>query len=106
MTGNWYFANKSTVKIGYEGEIMDRSKRDVEHSAENGFVAAVDTTPRKDLTFRASYHYSGRNPEQYVDDQSLEVSGGITNDSVFSRRFDEAARIRNRGDAQADLQPH
>jgi hypothetical protein len=32
VTGNWYFARKSSLKAGYEGEIMDRSHRDVEHA--------------------------------------------------------------------------
>src|SRR6185503_1064607 len=95
VTGSWYFAKKSTAKIGYEGEIMDRSNRDVEQATENGFVTSIDMAPRKDLSFRASYHYSSRNPEHYLDDQTLEISGGITADSAFSRRFDEAARIRN-----------
>jgi hypothetical protein len=107
VTGNWYFARKSTAKIGYEGEIMDRSDRDVAHSKENGFVAAVDTTPRKDLTFRASYRYSVRNPDQYADDNAnaASVSGGITGDSIWSRRFDEAGRTRNRGDVQLQYSP-
>ena len=52
------FRQKSSVKVGYEGEIMDRSHRDVEHSTENGFVAAIDSAPRKELSFRASYRYS------------------------------------------------
>jgi MtrB/PioB family decaheme-associated outer membrane protein len=105
VTGNWYFAKKSTAKIGYEGEIMDRSNRDVAHSTENGFVASVDTTPHKDLTFRASYRYSVRDPEHYDDDEASTVSGGITNDSVFSRRFDEAGRLRHRGDVQLEYSP-
>ena len=100
VTGNWYFAKKSSLKVGYLGEIMDRSDRDVEHSTENGFIAAVDSTLRKNLSFRASYRYSTRNPEHYADDQATEVSGGITNDQIFSRRFDETARTRNRGDLQ------
>ena len=105
MTGNWYFAKKSSLKAGYEGEIMDRTHRDVEHSTENGFVTAVDATLRKDLSFRLSYHYSTRNPEQYADDQASEVAGGITNDQIFSRRFDESARTRNRGDADIEYDP-
>ena len=60
------------MKVGYEGEIMDRSHRDVEHSTENGFVAAIDSAPRKDLSFRVSYRDRARNPEQYLDDQTLE----------------------------------
>ncbi len=43
VTGNWYFARKSSIKAGYEGEIMDRSHRDVEHSTEKGLVAALDS---------------------------------------------------------------
>ena len=43
VTGNWYFAKKRPLKVGYEGEIMDRSNRDVEHATENGFVTAIDT---------------------------------------------------------------
>jgi MtrB/PioB family decaheme-associated outer membrane protein len=105
VTGNWYFAKKSSLKVGYEGEIMDRSHRDVEHSTENGFVTAVDSTLRKDLSFRVSYRYSTRNPEAYADDQAAEVAGGITNDQIFSRRFDEAARTRNRGDVQIQYDP-
>jgi MtrB/PioB family decaheme-associated outer membrane protein len=105
VTGNWYFAKKSSVKVGYEGEIMDRSHRDVKHATENGLVSAVDATLRKDLSFRASYRYSTRNPEQYEDDQALATAGGITNDQIFSRRFDEAARTRNRGDAQIQYSP-
>ena len=100
VTGNWYFAKKSSLKAGYEGEIMDRSNRDVEHSTENGFVTAVDSALRKNLSFRASYRYSTRNPEQYLDDEAQEIAGGITNDQIFNRRFDESARTRNRGDAE------
>jgi MtrB/PioB family decaheme-associated outer membrane protein len=100
VTGNWYFAKKSSLKVGYEGEIMDRTHRDVEHATQNGFVAAVDSTLRKNLWFRASYRYSVRNPESYLDDLTLEINGGITADQVFSRRFDEAARTRNRGELQ------
>ncbi|HEY1263464.1 MAG TPA: MtrB/PioB family outer membrane beta-barrel protein [Terriglobales bacterium] len=105
VTGNWYFAKKSSAKFGYEGEIMDRSHRDVEHSTENGFVAAVDSALRKQLSFRASYRYSSRNPEVYEDEEALATAGGITNDSIFSRRFDEATRTRNRGDVELEFDP-
>ena len=105
VTGNWYYARKSSIKAGYEGEIMDRSNRDVAHSTENGLLAAIDSTLSRDLSFRASYRYSVRNPEHYVDDEAQTVSGGITNDQIFSRRFDEAARTRNRGDAELEYDP-
>ena len=105
VTGNWYFAKKSSLKIGYEGEIMDRSNRDVDHSTENGIVTAVDASLRKDLSFRLSYRHSDRNPETYVDDNAQASAGGITNDQIFSRRFDEAMRARNRGDAELIYSP-
>lgn len=100
VTGIWYFAKKSSLKAGYEGEIMDRSHRDVEHATQSGFVAAVDSTLLKNLSFSASYRYSSRNPETYLDETTEEVSGGITGDQIFSRRFDEASRTRNRGELQ------
>ena len=105
VTGNWYFGKKSTVKLGYEGEIMDRSHRDVEHSTENGLVAAVDATLPKQLSFRASYRHSSRSPEAYEDEEALATGGGITNDQIFSRRFDEAERTRDRGDVQLIYSP-
>ena len=100
VSGNWYFAKKSSLKLGYLGTIMDRTDRDVDHSTENGFLAAVDSTVHKNLSFRASYRYSTRNPQTYVDEDALATSGGITNDEIWNRRFDESARIRNRGDVE------
>ena len=100
VTGNWYFAKKSSLKVGYEGEIFDRSHRDVSHSVENGLVAALDLVATKDLSLRLTYRHSNRSPEQYEDDQALNISGGIPSDQPFSRRFDEAARVRDRGDLQ------
>jgi MtrB/PioB family decaheme-associated outer membrane protein len=105
VLGNWYFGKKSSLKAGYEGEIMDRSHRDVEHSTENGLVAAVDMAPRKDLSFRASYRYSARNPESYQDEEALVIGGGITADHALSRRFEEAARTRHRGDVEITYDP-
>ena len=102
-TGNYYFGKKSSFKAGYVGEWMDRTHRDVEHSAENAFIASLDLVPRKDFSFRVSYKHAARDPEAYDDEaQSIaEASGGITEEQVNHRRFDEAARVRNRVDAQA-----
>ncbi len=102
ITGNWYFARKSSLKAGYEGEIMDRTDRDVAHSLENGFIAAVDAQLVKNLSLRASYDYSDRVPDSYVDANAQITSGGITNDSIWSRRFDEAQRTRNRSNIDLD----
>jgi MtrB/PioB family decaheme-associated outer membrane protein len=117
VTGNWYFAKKSSLKVGYEGEWMDRSHRDVEHSLENSFVAAIDWVPFRDFLFRLSYRHSNRTPDTYQDDQASDPVTGIgiactdtttvsfTADQRCSRRFDEAARLRNRGDSLIQYSP-
>lgn len=100
FTGNWFFAKKSSFKAGYEGEIMNRVDRDVEHSIEHAFVTALDLNPHRDVNFRVSYRYAVRNPEEYFDDHFAEISGGISVEQADHRRFDEAARVRNKLDAQ------
>jgi MtrB/PioB family decaheme-associated outer membrane protein len=110
LTGNWFFAKKSSAKLGYQVEWMDRSHRDVEHSVEQTFLGAVDVVHGKDLTLRLSYRHSVRNPDAYQDDQSNDPataaliecnssSLAFTADQRCSRRFDESHRVRNRGDA-------
>jgi MtrB/PioB family decaheme-associated outer membrane protein len=109
LTGNWFFAKKSSAKVGYQVEWMDRSHRDVEHSVEHTFLGAVDVAHWKDLLFRLSYRHSVRDPDAYQDDQSSDPATGtliacdsssvaFTADHRCSRRFDESHRVRNRGD--------
>ena len=98
LSGDYLLGKKSSVKAGYEGEIMDRNERDVAHSVEHTFFTALDLVPHKDVLFRVSYRHSNRTPEEYEDEEFLNVSGGMPADQPFSRRFDEAARLRNRGD--------
>lgn len=110
LTGNWFFAKRSSLKVGYEGEWFDRTNRDVEHSRENSFLTAVDLSPNKDLLFRVAYRHSDRDPEHYED----ELSGGLECEAgelaaaraafefpdihPCGRRFDESARLRDRGE--------
>ncbi len=100
-TGNYYFWKKSSFKAGYVGDVMDRSHRDVSHSLENSFISSLDLVPNKDLSFRVSYRYAVRDPERYFDDAVANITGGLTEIEGDLRRFDEAARTRNRLDAQA-----
>jgi MtrB/PioB family decaheme-associated outer membrane protein len=113
FTGNWFFAKKSSAKLGYQAEWMDRSHRDVEHSLEHTFLGAVDVAHWKDLLFRLSYRHSIRDPDAYQDHQSTDpVTGApitcndssvaFTADQRCSRRFDESHRVRNRGDAMVE----
>lgn len=103
VTGNYYFGKRSSFKAGYVGDWMDRTHRDVEHSLEKSFITSLDLVPNKDLSFRLSYRHSVRDPDAYDDEaqQLASASGGITEEQVNHRRFDEAARIRNRFDGQA-----
>jgi MtrB/PioB family decaheme-associated outer membrane protein len=116
-TGTWFFAKKSSLKAGYEGEWMDRSHRDVAHSLENSFFVAGDWVPTKDLLVRLSYRHSDRKPDAYQDDNAADPVTGVdvtcadtttvsfTADQRCSRRFDEAARLRNRGDGLVQYSP-
>ncbi len=117
LTGNWFFTKRSSLKVGYEGEWFDRTNRDVEHSRENSFLAAVDLSPNQDLLFRVAYRHSDRDPEHYED----ELSGGIECEAgalaaaraafIFpdiqpcARRFDESARLRDRGEVLVQYNP-
>jgi MtrB/PioB family decaheme-associated outer membrane protein len=116
-SGEWYFAKKSSVKAGYQAEWMDRSHRDAAHSMENTFFVAGDWVPIKDLLFRVSYRHSDRKPDLYQDDMASDpVTGNpvpctdtttvtFTADQRCLRRFDEAARLRNRADGLVEYSP-
>ena len=111
VNGEWFFAKKSLIKAGYEGEWMDRSNRDAAHSMENTLLASLDWVPLKDLLFRISYRHSDRKPDSYQDDNASDPTTGLpvvcsdtsnvtfTADQRCHRRFDEAARLRDRADA-------
>jgi MtrB/PioB family decaheme-associated outer membrane protein len=117
VTGDWFFAKKSSVKAGYEAEWMDRSHRDVAHSLENSVFGDVDWNPNKDLLVRVSYRHSDRKPDVYQDDQASDPTTGVgilcsdtttvsfTADQRCSRRFDEAARLLDRADGLVQYSP-
>jgi len=116
VTGDWFFAKKSSVKVGYEAEWMDRSHRDVAHSLENSVFGDVDWVPQKDLLIRVSYRHSDRKPDVYQDDNSVDSTGAdvlcsdtttvfFTADQRCNRRFDEAARLLDRADGLVQYSP-
>jgi hypothetical protein len=57
------------------------------------------------VNFRLSYRHGVRTPDEYLNENSLVISGGIPTDQPDHRRFDEAARIRDRADAQLQYSP-
>ena len=117
VTAIWYFAKKSSLKAGYEGEWMDRSHRDAAHSMERSLFVSGDWVPTKDLLVRLSYRHSDRNPDVYQDDNATDpVSGAdvtcadttttsFTADQRCSRRFDESARLLDRADGLVQYSP-
>ena len=113
LTGNLFFGKRSSLKAGYEGEWFDRSHRDVEQSVEHSFITDLDLSPRKDLNFRFAYRHSDRTPGRYQDEEASDPTTGLPVDCtsvsvVFTaeqrchRRFDEAARLLDRGDASVE----
>jgi MtrB/PioB family decaheme-associated outer membrane protein len=117
VSGEWFFAKKSSFKAGYLGEWMDRTHRDAAHSQENTFLTAVDWVPIRDLLFRLSYSHSDRKPDKYQDDLASDpvtlapvpctdtTNVSFTGDQRCHRRFDEAARLRDRADGLVQYSP-
>ncbi len=109
LTTNYFFAKHSSAKIGWESDWFDRSHRDVAHSLENSGFAAVDYSPTRDLLFRISGRHQNRRPDQYQDPTASDpvtaavisctsTSVVFTEEQRCHRRFDETARILDRGD--------
>jgi MtrB/PioB family decaheme-associated outer membrane protein len=116
VTGFWYFAKRSSLKAGYDGKWMDRSNRDVAHSLDNSFFISGDWSPIRSLLVRISYRHSDRKPDVYQDDTVTDAAGNdvtcsdtttvfFTADQRCLRRFDESARLQNRGDALVQYSP-
>jgi MtrB/PioB family decaheme-associated outer membrane protein len=98
LTATYFLAARSSAKIGYSGEWFDREHRDVRHSREHTVFGAVDLSPNRDLLFRVAYRHGDRKPEDYEDEEALRINGGIPADHPNARRFDESARLLDRGD--------
>jgi hypothetical protein len=109
FSGNYFFGKRSSAKIGWEGEWFDRSHRDVAHSMENSVFAAVDFSPIPDLMLRISGRHQNREPDAYQSELARDPTTGaeigctstsvvFTDEQRCSRRFDQAARVVDRGD--------
>jgi hypothetical protein len=116
LSATGYWGKRSSAKAGWEGEWFDRSHRDVEHTFESTFFGNVDYSPSRDFLLRVSGRHQNRTPDEYQDEAASDPTTGAdisctSSSTVFTeeqrchRRFDEAARILDRGDvlAQYDL---
>ncbi|HWY68697.1 MAG TPA: MtrB/PioB family outer membrane beta-barrel protein [Terriglobales bacterium] len=112
FSGDYFFTQRSAVRAGWIGEWLDRSHRDAGHSFEKSFFGTVDYTPVRSLLIRISGRHADRKPDEYQDDTASDPNTGVeisctSTSTVFTqtqrcaRRFDEAARIQDRGDVLA-----
>ncbi len=106
FTGAWQFKKDDVLKVGYGLEIMDRQHRDVSHTQEGTFSTSLDLNPNKLTLLRFSYKHSDRTPELYQNNDESYFNGeGGTAQMFAFRRFDEAQRTRNRGEALLQVTP-
>ncbi len=106
LAATWEFVRKNTLKVGYEFERYDREHRDVSQSDEHAFVTSLDLNPNKLTLVRFSYRHSNRNPNLYVENTDSFASGpGAFRQLEEFRRFDEAARVRDRVEATVQFSP-
>lgn len=109
-------------KVGYEFERYDREHRDVSQSDEHTIFSSVDLNLNKLILVRFSARHSDRDPDLYVESLANFrcPDGMIPGDPVCGipnpgpgpfrqleefRRFDEAARNRNRVEASVQFDP-
>ncbi len=108
LTGTWEFLPKKSFKVGYEFERYDRQHRDVRQSDEHTFLTSWDLNLNKQTLLRISYRHSQRNPDLYTDNkESFPLGEGpfVLGQMEEFRRFDEAARVRDRADALLQYSP-
>ncbi len=109
LSTNYYFTRRSSIKLGWEADWFNRSHRDVARSLENSFFGTVDFSPSHDLLLRIAGRHQDRRPHEYQDEAATNpVTGAeiecsstsvvFTEEQRCHRRFDEAARILDRGD--------
>ena len=110
LSGDYSFLKRSSLRLGWTGEWLDRSHRDVEHTFENGFFGSLDLKPHRDLLFRVSGRHMNRTPDAYQDEAASDPVTGAevpcsdhttVTFTVIQRcnhRFDEAARLQDRVD--------
>lgn len=105
---SWGFFRKSSFKFGYEWERFDRRHRDVTSSDEHTVGAALDLIPNDRITFRTSYKHANREPDHYeANEESFPLGEPATGLGQIHdlRKYDEAARGRNRAEALLQIDP-
>jgi MtrB/PioB family decaheme-associated outer membrane protein len=106
LDATWLLHKGETLTFGYEFENLDRQHRDVAVSREHTGSVTLDLNPKKWVLLRASYRHSERTPSNYVANEEINPLGEGPNAIPMPdgwRKFDEAARTRNRADGLIEL---
>lgn len=106
VEATWLMHKGDALTIGYDFENLDRAHRDVAKSQEHTGSIKLDLNPKKWILFRGSFKHAQRNPLAYVFNQELSPMGEGASAVPLPdgwRRFDEAARTRNKADALLEI---
>ena len=106
VDASWEFRKGSFVKFLYDWEGFSRDYRDVEKSSEHTAGVSWDFNPQKWFLLRTSYKHSERDPKHYEPNEESFPFGegvGVLGQLHELRKFDEAARSRDRLDALLQL---
>ena len=107
LTAAWDLNDKTRLGASYTFERMNRTFREVAWMNDHRLKASLDVTPYSWLELRASYEYIRRSTAPYLHSQA-ELAHGETTSGVlpYLRKFDEAARRTNQGQAIVTVTPN
>jgi MtrB/PioB family decaheme-associated outer membrane protein len=107
LTAAWDVNDKTRLGATYTFERMNRSFREVAWMNDHRLKASFDLTPYSWLELRASYEYIRRSTAPYLHSQA-ELAHGETTSGVlpYLRKFDEAERRTNQGQAIVTVTPN
>src|SRR5450759_3923869 len=98
-SASWLLHKGESITASYEFVDLERQHRDVAKTREHIGSVTFDANPKKWFSFQTSYQHSERNPQSYVLNLELYPVGGNTAVPDGWQMFDEAARVRNKGNA-------
>jgi MtrB/PioB family decaheme-associated outer membrane protein len=98
-SASWLLHKGESLTASYEFIDLQRQHRDVSKTREHIGSVTFDANPKQWFSFRSSYQHSERNPQAYVLNLELYPLGGNTAVPDGFQMFDEAARVRNQGNA-------
>lgn len=119
LDGSYYLSGATTVRAGYDNEVIERSFREAEKTKEDTIRAGIQSGYFENLSLglKASYserkaegydqfnHYSVYRHPDYVQDQLDNTPPTAFDNNPFLRKFDQADRDRTRVGVSATYFP-